>query len=352
MIRTRHCHVAGLVPILLVLCFVGIPVDASQIELTDALGRKITFPSPARKVVALNSDAVEAVRILNAQDCIVGVFSQIETDPEFWGDLVNRPKVGSWREPNSEVISELEPDIVLAYAKTPSPEWEAQMASQGVRVLRLELYRIESIEREMRELGRVLGRTEEAERFCSWHGRWMSRIREKVDSIARRPWVYAESYGDYAAAGPTSGGHEMCVLAGGRNIAEDMAIPIPRVTPEWVVTRNPEVIIKAGSFASSYGAGDSGVALNHRRDAIMRRPAWNLIQAVTSGRVHVLDSSIWVGPRAVIGLAYLVQWLHPNLIADLDPEAMHKEYFETFQRLPYKGVFVSSPVTGAAGKQQ
>jgi iron complex transport system substrate-binding protein len=352
MFGSRPSCVVGLVLILLALCFVGAPVDASQIEVTDALGRKVTFPSPVRKVVALNSDAVEAIRILNAQDCIVGVFSQIDTDPEFWGDLVNRPKVGSWREPNSEVIAEIEPDIVLAYAKTPSPEWEERMASQGIRVLRLELYRVESLEREMRELGRVLGRTEEAERFCSWHGRWMSLIREKVSSVARRPWVYAESYGDYAAAGPTSGGHEMCVLAGGRNIAEDMAIPFPRVTPEWVVTRNPEVIIKAGAFATSYGTGISGAALDQRRDAIMRRPAWNLIQAVTSRRVHVLDSSIWVGPRAVIGLAHLVQWLHPGLIADLDPEAMHKEYLETFQRLPYKGVFVSGPVPGSTGKEQ
>ncbi|MHC1745090.1 MAG: ABC transporter substrate-binding protein [Syntrophobacteraceae bacterium] len=200
------------------------------------------------------------------------------------------------------------------------------------------------------KLGRALGREEEAERFCSWHGRWMSRIREKVEGIARRPWVYVESYSDYLAAGPTSGGHEMCVLAGGRNIAEEMAIPFPRVTSEWVVSRNPEVIVKAGSFSTSYGGGDSGAALNGRRDSIMQRPAWNLVQAVTSGRVHVLDSSIWVGPRAVVGLASLVQRLHPGLIADLDPEAMHKEYLETFQRLPYKGVFVSGPVTGSTGR--
>lgn len=352
MFGNRHYHVVGLVLILLAIGFVAVPTDASQIEVTDALGRKVAIPSPVRKIVALNSDAVEAVRILNAQDRIVGVFSQIDTDPEFWGDLVNRTKVGSWREPNSEVISELEPDIVLAYAKTPSPEWEARMASQGIMVLRLELYRIELLEQEMRELGRALDRTEQAERFCAWHARRMKAIREKVETITRRPSVYVESYSDYQAAGPASGAHEMCVMAGGRNISEEMTIPFPRVTSEWVVTQNPEVIVKAGSFSSGYGSTSSWATLSHRRDAIMQRPAWNLIQAVASGRVHVLDSAIWVGPRAVIGLAYLVQWLHPGLIADLDPVAMHKEYLETFQRLPYKGVFVSGPVSGSRGKQQ
>ncbi len=348
--RKVLCATARVTPFLLVLCLMGVAADAAQIEVTDALGRKVAIPSPVRKIVALNSDAVEAVRILNAQDRIVGVFSQIDTDPEFWGDLVNRRKVGSWREPNSEVISELEPDIVLAYAKTPSPEWEVRMASQGIRVLRLELYRIELLEQEMRELGRALDRTEEAERFCAWHARWMKAIQEKVEGVARRPSVYVESYGDYQAAGPTSGGHEMCVMAGGRNISEEMAIPFPRVTSEWVVTRNPEVIVKAGSFSSGYGSMDSGAALNWRRDAILQRPAWNLIQAVASGRVHVLDSAIWVGPRAVVGLAYLVEWMQPRLLGDVRAEALHREYLETFQKLPYKGVWVSDPVGGSSGK--
>ncbi len=350
MFKTRHCRAVGLVLIRLVLCLTGVSAHASQIELTDALGRKIGIPSPVRKIVALNSDAVEAVRILNAQDLIVGVYSQIDTDPEFWGDLVNRRKVGSWREPNTEVISELEPDIVLAYARTPSPEWEERMASQGIRVLRLELYRIESLEQEMRELGRALDRTGEAERFCTWHARWMKAIQDKVGNIGHRPSVYVESYSDYQAAGPTSGGHEMCVTAGGRNISEDMVIPFPRVTPEWVVTRDPEVIVKAGSFSTGYGSPDAGAALNRRRDAIMQRPAWSLIRAVASGRVHVMDSSIWVGPRSVVGIAYLVQWLHPGLPGDLRAESVHREYLETFQRLPYKGVYVSDPVGGPAGK--
>jgi iron complex transport system substrate-binding protein len=303
-----------------------------------------------KRIVALNSDAVEVLRILNAQDLLVGVFSQIDTEPELWGDLVKLPKVGSWREPNTEVIADLEPDIVLAYAKTPSPEWEDRMVSQKVRVLRFDFYRVEVLEQEVRELGRLLHRTEEAERFCSWHSRWMKCIEKKIQGLTRRPSVYVESYSDFQAAGPKSGGHEMCVMAGGRNISESMTIPFPRVTSEWVVTQNPEVIIKAGTFNASYGAGADGATLNRRRDAIMQRPAWNLIQAVASGRVHVLDSSIWVGPRAVIGIAYMVQWLHPGLMDDLNGEALHREYLETFQRLPYKGIFVSAPVGGSTGK--
>lgn len=326
------------------------PVGASEIEVTDALGSKVAIPLPVRRITALNSDAVEALRILNAQDLIVGVFSQIDREPEFWGELVNLPKVGSWRDPNSEVIAELKPDIVLAYAKSPSPEWEKRMTSLGIRVLRLELYRIGSLEREVRELGRVLDRTKEAEHFCSWHGRWMKRIREKIEGVGRRPSVYVESYSDYNAAGPGTGGDEMCVLAGGRNISGGMSIPFPRVTPEWVVSQDPEVIVKAGSFSAIYGAGDSSGALNKVRDSIMRRPAWTHIQAVASGRVHVLDSSIWTGPRSIIGAAYLAQWLHPGRIEDLNAEALHKEYLETFQKIPYKGAFVSDPIVEAPGR--
>ena len=352
--KVKSCAVAaGFAVFLSTFCFFQAPSWASgpqQIEAIDGLGRKIIVPAPVRKIVALNSDALEALRILNAQDRVVGVFSQIETDSAFWGDLVNKPKVGSWREPNSEIIAELAPDIVLAYAKTPSPEWEARMTSQGITVLRLDLYKAETLEREIRALGRVLGRTQEAERFCSWNSQWMNRIESEISGAPQRPWVYVESYSDYQAAAPTSGGHEMVVMAGGRNIAEDLAIPFARITPEWVVTRNPEVIIKAGSFSSGYGAADAVAPLNKRRDGIMNRPAWSLIKAVATGNVHVLDSSIWVGPRAVVGIAYMAKWLHPDLMSDIDPEALHKEYMETFQRLPYKGAYVSDPAPEASGK--
>jgi iron complex transport system substrate-binding protein len=333
------CTIFRIIVVLLVSVQIGV-ARAETVTVEDCLGRPVAVRLPVRRLVALNSDIVEVARTLKAQACIVGVFSQIEREAEFWGDLARLPKVGSWRDPDPEAVAALAPDLVVAYGRNPGRAFEDKAAALGIRVLRLNLYEVDTLEREVRLLGRLLDRKAEAERFCAWHRRHLEMIASRLKKASKRPAVYVESYSDYHAAGPGSGGSRMCVFSGGRNIAADLKIAYPQITPEWVVSRNPEVIIKAASYGNGYSQSDAGI-FNKRRDAILARPAWHHIPAVAMGRVHVMDASIWTGPRAVIGMAYICRWLHPALFADLDPGALHREYLETFQGVPYKGVYVS-----------
>jgi iron complex transport system substrate-binding protein len=36
----------------------------------------------------------------------------------------------------------------------------------------------------------------------------------------------------------------------------------------------------------------------------------------------------------------MAKWMHPELFADIDPEAMNAEYLERFHGMPYRGVYV------------
>jgi iron complex transport system substrate-binding protein len=328
-----------IIVVLLVWGQIGV-ARAETVTVADCLGRRVTVQLPVRRLVALNSDIVEVARTLKAQGCIVGVFSQIEREAEFWGDLARLSKVGSWRDPDPEAVAALGPDLVVAYGRNPGRAFEDKAAALGIQVLRLNLYEVDTLEREVRLLGRLLDRTAEAERFCAWHRRHLSMIGSRLKKVSKRPAVYVESYSDYHAAGPGSGGSRMCVFSGGRNIAAGLEIAYPQITPEWVVSQNPEVIIKAASYGNGYSQSDAGI-FNKRREAILARPAWHHIPAVARGRVYVMDADIWTGPRAIIGMAYICRWLHPELFRDLDPEVLHREYLETFQGVPYKGVYVS-----------
>ena len=270
---------------------------SAAMTVKDALGRSVQVALPVKRVVVLNSDTLEILRALRATDIVAGVFSEIIHERQFWGELAARPKVGSWRNPDMEAIAGLQPGLVIAYGRNPGPLLERKMALFGIQVLRLDLYKVNTLEREVQVLGRMLERQKEAARFCEWYRRHLEPIREKTARTRRHTSVYIESYTDYHAAGPGSGGHEMCVLAGGSNIAGELAIPYPRVTPEWVVSRNPEAIVKAASYGNGY-MSVSTEQFNKRRDAIVKRPAWDHISAVASGNVHVVDSAIWTGPRA------------------------------------------------------
>jgi iron complex transport system substrate-binding protein len=318
-----------------------VPAVAETVTVKDCLGREVAVKLPVRRIVALNSDVVEILRTIKAQKLIVGVYSQIEREMEFWGDLASLPKVGTWRDADLEAISVLSPDLIVCYGSNPGRVFEDKAAALGIQVLRLDFYQIDTMEREVRLLGQLLDRTKEAEHFCTWHRHCLKMVAARLEQENRQPTAYVESYSDYNAAGPSSGAHRMCVLSGGHNIAADLAIPYPLVTPEWVVSQDPEVIIKVASYGNGYAQSISDI-FNLRREAIMARPAWHHISAVKSGRVHVMDSAIWTGPRAVIGMAHMARWLYPDRFQGMDPEELHREYLETFQGIPYKGVYVSA----------
>jgi len=321
------------------------PSGGNSIQIIDALGKQVEIKLPVKRLVALNSDVLEVIRSLKAESLVVGVFSEISRNPSFWPRLKDKPKVGSWSDANPEIIAELHPDLVIAYSRAPGEDFASKMASLGITVLRLDFYRIKTLNQEIKTLGRLLDRKKEAEGLCAWYQRNLNFIQGKLASVDRRPAVYVESYSDYHTTGPGSGGHEICELAGGRNLAADFSIPYPQVTPEWVVSQNPQVIIKAVTLDNGYGLTDP-TFLHKAKAAIMKRPAWNLIAAVQSGNVHVIESAIWTGPRAIIGIAWIAKWIHSDLFADLDPQALHREYLSTFQGLEALSGSVSMQGTG------
>ncbi len=309
------------------------------ISIEDATGRSVEIILPVRRLVVLTSDALEVIRALKAEDLVLGVNTGIARDPRFWPMLKNRQRVGSWMEPSYELIAELNPDIVIGYARHPSQDMEKKLIPFGITVIRLDFYKMRTLLKEVRTLGRILGKEEEARQLTTWYRKNLNLTEERMRDTDGRPLVYIESYSKYHTTGPGSGGHEMCALAGGHNIASGFSIPYPEITPEWVLAENPHIIIKATSLSCCYAMTDLQ-PLKSIRDNIIARPAWDNIRAVQGGKVYVMAGDIWTGPRAIIGATYLAKWFHPDFFEDIDPANLHKEYLERFQRIKYQGVYV------------
>lgn len=296
---------------------------------------------PIERVVVLNCDALEVMRILHASSLVVGVCREVEKDRAFWGRLASLPIVGSWKRVNVEAIFRLHPDLVIAYGNNPGPELDRQMALLDLQLLRLNFYKIRTLLEEIKVLGKVLGREKRAAEYVRWFREKLVLIRNRIERLkGKRPRVYCECYSDFIAVGPGSGSDEMCWMGGGDNIGRELSIPFARVSAEWVIGHNPQIIVKPTGGGRGYERKDNSFFL-HLRDEIARRRGFQEIDAVKKGRIYVIDSSIWTGPASIIGLGYLARWFHPALFKDIDPERWHKEYLERFQGIPYRGFYVS-----------
>ncbi len=314
-------------------------ITEKKITIRDATGRTVDVKLPVKRIVVLTSDALEVIRVIKAEQLVKGVNSGIAKDPLFWPGLKDLPSVGSWRNPNYELIAQLDPDMVIGYAHHPGPAMERKLRSLGIQGVRLDFYKMNTLEQEVRTIGQILDREKEAAQLIKWYGTHQGLVRNRLRQIKSRPPVYVESYSKYHTAGPGSGGNEMCLMAGGANVAGNFSIPYPEVTPEWVVAKDPQYIIKAAALSNACGK-DNPERLNAIKKEILKRPAWNTIRAVQEGKVYVVESSIWTGPRAIIGILHMAKWFHPPMFEDMDPEAIHRDYLQRFQGIPYRGPFV------------
>ena len=320
----------------------GQATEKGRIRIQDATGRFVEVELPVNRLVVLTSDALEIIRALKAEDLVVGVYSDIARDPLFWPGLKEKPKVGSWKELNYELVVELSPDVVLCYGQRPGRDIEKKLEHFGIKVIRLDFYKLNTLEKEVEALGCVLNKEAEARRLVAWYRKNLAFIRESLKYNNDRPHVYIEGDSNFHTTGPGSGGHDMCVLAGGQNVASSLSIPYPEVTPEWILMSNPNVIVKVTTVttcSACYGMTDAA-PLRRIRNEIMDRPAWDNIQAVKEGKVYVMANEIWTGPRAVIGTSYMAKWFYPDVYRGLDPEALNREYLERFQRIQYQGLYV------------
>jgi len=142
--------------------------------------------------------------------------------------------------------------------------------------------------------------------------------------------------------------YPMCKKAGGIDIAADLPVLFPVVDLEWILERNPDVIV-----GNSYGGGyetDDESELKAHYDEIIELPGFDNVTAVKDNRVYILNNRMFCGPSYIVGLSYLAKWFHPHLFEDLNPQEIHQEYIDKFCGIDFDvskhGVFVYPPQAG------
>lgn len=312
--------------ILLTVLLIILGVSATglaEVSFTDSSGTPITLPAPAERVVCLNSDVAEAMVLLGAGDRVVGVAQTVTTDSALMRHLPKAVSVGDWQTPSVEKTLQLKPDAVIGYSSS-KPKNADQFTGTGINLIYLDCYKFDTLDRDIRELGTMTGTKTEAEKYCSFLNSYKQQVSDRLSTITSPlPTVYVEGYSDYSAQGKDSGVDILLGIARGKNLAADLGEQWPKVTPEWVISENPAVILKTASLKPD-------ITLDKVRDAIMTRTGFEVLDAVKEERVFVLNGDLVYGPRSPAGLVYLAKALHPEECSDFSPDAVLEEYAEKF----------------------
>ena len=314
-----------------------------QIILIDDANRTVEIDMPVDSVVPLVDRDAKILGVLKAQDLAVAVSSNIKESKEYritLPGLTELEAVGSWTEPDLEKLLEIQPDLLIAYSS--SAKAINDSVGNRVAVLSFGSSTPETTRDELLKLSYVLNRRENADvYFNEFHNKYLSIIADRISGLSDddRPGVYVEASSQpYKTYNKNSVVQKLVDLAGGRHIFSDLdgSGAFATLDAEEIIKRNPDVIIKyAEKNDSGYEVIDT-IKMQALRDEILGRPELAEVSAVKSGQVYVMSSYLSYGTDYPALLMYWSKWLHPDIFADMDPEAIHREYLDCFTEKDYQ----------------
>jgi len=302
----------------------------------DATGAEVNVSLPVKRIVCLTS--AEIVCALGATDLIVGRAGMLTSDAQavLPPSIMALPVVGDAdTAPNLELIIQLDPDLVLASQRL-SDQNRRLLENAGIAVIEDTLTGTRR-EHYIMNLASILNAKERANELISFEVYYENLVKERVANIPRndKPLVFFEWYQPWFSTGPNGSYALMIEAAGGINVGENATTSSPQLSSEFVLEKNPDIIIRMLDYTS----GENLTAFQNLQNSILSRPGVNGLNAALSNKVYIIKSTLLVD-RDVIGLLYFAKWFHPNLFVDIDPVAIHAQMIQKWFGTTLAGVYV------------
>ena len=322
-----------------------------ELTFIDAADNTATVKMPIERMIVLNTDFAEGIAVLDERDKVVGVAHSMAEYARFFPELSAKTDIGDWSTPDIEAILACNPDTVCAYANWPDAGKLDDKMPDGINIVRLDFYKAETLREEMIKLGYLLNKRERTDEYITWHDRYIDAINDKVSEIPddEKVTVFIDSGGGKTfgrkAYSTGTGMHDLCTCAGGVNIAEGYVENYADVETEWILEQDPDIIIGL-SYKGGYETNDNTLLKAHY-DEIITLPGFANVAAVQNDRIHIMSSGFAFAPHYPASLAMMAKWLYPETFDDLDTDAIHQEYIDTFIGIDFdvseQGVFEYPP---------
>ena len=239
----RQRQAAKIIPgAVLFLMALWAPGAIAKVCATDDQGEKICLEQTATRIATLSPGATELAWSAGAGDRVVAVVDYSDYPPA----AKDVSSVGSHTRLDMERLLELEPDLVVAWV-TGNPTEQVELLEElGLPVFAIEPRSFQAVSHTIERLATLAGT--EAEGFAE-----AERFRRGI----------AELWAEYANADPVpvfyqvwdqplmtvNDEHligEMIQLCGGDNVFGGIERLVPRISPEAVISANPEAILAGG----------------------------------------------------------------------------------------------------------
>lgn len=297
----------------------------------DMLGTKIEIKK-VEKIHAATPTLLYSLYAID-KDKIAGLNFPFNQDEAKYIDekIVNLPVLGGWfgqgRVPNSEMILQTKPDVILlsdSTKKMGEKKLKSSLGNIDVPLVYLKSNTLEELVLSFSYIGKLVDKEERAKELENYGNESLNLAKEIAKKVDKKPKVYyAEGNNGLLTDCNTSIHSELINLASGDNVHKCQATNSfgkEAINFEQVLNYNPEIIL---------------VYEKEFYKNIYKDKKWQLIDAVKNKKVYFLPKgpfSWFDRPPSfmrLLGLKYVISILHPDLY-ELDIYEESKKFYKLF----------------------
>jgi iron complex transport system substrate-binding protein len=276
------------------------PTEQTPIQyVVDDLGRLVAINGTPQRIISLAPSNTEILFALGLGGKVVGVTDLCNYPPE----ALNKTKVGGYYGPDIEKIIALQPDLILA---TDFHRFELIPAlEEQFTVFAVAPQTLDDVLESIQTVGNITGKEQEASQLVNEMQSKIKEIEELTQGLGERPRVFYVTWHDPIwTVGRNTWIDDLIWIAGGNNTFSQYFESGAMVEIEWVLFRNPEIII-TGSYPGVY-------------EWAMNETALNVTDARQNDRVYTCDDDLAQrpGPRIFKGLEWFAYFIHPEIFEE------------------------------------
>lgn len=340
--------------------------QAQAVRVTDLSGQEVVLEAPARRIVLGEGRHLAVLGMLHDDpvSLVVGWRQDKALDPATltayrarFPEIDAIAPVGAGNRLLSvEAVIAQGPDLVLlSLMDAQDPQMQvpvAHLRAAGIAVAYVDFFSkpLENTLPSLRLIAALTGGEARAEEFATFYESHLKLVRDRLASArpgAPRVFVHvhAAPMNCCATVGPGVF-DDFITEAGGYNIGRD-SVPgvMGNVGLENLLAADPDFYLATGG---AHMAARGGLVLGPETGpeaaqasfaALIAAPGFADLRAVSEGRAYGLWHLFNDFPAHIALIEYLAKAFHPQLFADLDPEATMAEFERRFSPVPLRGTW-------------
>ena len=345
-------------------------------QITDILGRNVEVPKKVERVLMGGQRMLYTTAILNKENPLQGIVAWPDdlqqNDPgtykkyqQRFSEIGDIKQTGEVYDGSMSVEQALEsrPDVFIVSANSFDAARDAGIVDglnkAGIPTVAVDYFTdpVKNTAPSVRLLGKVLGHEKEAEKYARFYESKVGMVHKRLEKTKATPtptflWR-APGYFDCCSTFAKSNLAQLVTAAGGKNLGDDMIEGKQgQVSPEALAGKDPDVIIatgadwtgakqqpkKTGFIPLGYDESADQAARDFQR-VVNGQPVLKEMRAVKDKRAYAAWHHFYDSPYNYLAIEWFAKAMHPDLFADIDPQADMKELHEKFLPVEASGTF-------------